>query len=245
MARLEVDLRQLSATRRTQRRSRQRSRQRSVSLVGYTNAGKSTLLNRLTDAGVVVENRLFSTLDPRTRRLSLPGGETVLVTDTVGFVRKLPHQLVEAFRSTLEEVREADLLVHVVDGSATDPEAQIEAVRDVLADIEADAVPELVVVNKADRAARARRVAADHPGAVVVSARTGEGMDDLLRTLGDRLRSADRVVELLVPFERGDVLAAVHREGEVVDEAHGEGATVVHVVLDDAGRARFRAFMAS
>ncbi len=245
MARLEVDLKQVATTRRTQRRSRQRSRQRTVSLVGYTNAGKSTLLNRLTDAGVVVENRLFSTLDPRTRRLALPGGETVLVTDTVGFVRKLPHQLVEAFRSTLEEVREADLLLHVVDGSATDPEAQIEAVRDVLADIEADGVPELMVVNKADRAARARRVAADHSGAVVVSARTGEGIDELLRTMGDRLRSADRVVELLVPFERGDVLAAVHREGEVVDETHGEGATVVHVVLDDAGRARFRQFMAS
>ena len=115
MARLEVELRALSATRLTQRRARRRSRQRVVSLVGYTNAGKSTLINRLTGAGVVVENRLFSTLDPRTRRLALPGGETVLVTDTVGFVRKLPHQLVEAFRSTLEEVREADLLVHVVD----------------------------------------------------------------------------------------------------------------------------------
>ena len=245
MARLEVELKQVAATRRTQRKSRRRSRQRTVSLVGYTNAGKSTLLNQLTDAGVFVENRLFSTLDPRTRRLALPGGETVLVTDTVGFVRKLPHQLVEAFRSTLEEVRESDLLMHVVDGSAPHPESQIEAVRAVLADIEADAVPELLVVNKADRAARARRVASEHSGSVVVSARTGEGMDDLLRTLGDRLRSADRVVELLVPFERGDVLAAVHREGEVVDEAHGEGATVVHVVLDDAGRARFREFVAS
>ena len=245
MARLEVDLRQVTATRRTQRRSRRRSRQRTVSLVGYTNAGKSTLLNQLTNAGVLVENKLFSTLDPRTRRLALPGGETLLITDTVGFVRKLPHQLVEAFRSTLEEVRESDLLVHVVDGSAPHPEAQIEAVRGVLADIDADAVPELLVVNKADRAARARRVAADHDGAVVVSARTGEGMEELVRTLGDRLRSADRVVELLVPFERGDVLAAVHREGEVVDETHGEGATVVHVVLDDAGRARFREFVAS
>jgi GTP-binding protein HflX len=246
MTRLEADLKQVSATRRTQRRSRQRSRQRVVSLVGYTNAGKSTLLNRLTDAGVLVENRLFSTLDPRTRRLALPGGETVLVSDTVGFVRKLPHQLVEAFRSTLEEVRETDLLVHVVDASAPEPEMQIDAVRTVLDEIDAGAVPELLVVNKADRAPRAAtRLADAHEGAVVVSALTGDGVEELLRAMGDRLRSADRIVELVVPFERGDVLAAVHREGEVVDESHSEGATVVHVVLDDAGRARFREFVAS
>jgi GTPase len=246
MTRLEADLKQVSATRRTQRRSRQRSRQRVVSLVGYTNAGKSTLLNRLTDADVLVENRLFSTLDPRTRRLALPGGETVLVSDTVGFVRKLPHQLVEAFRSTLEVVREADLLVHVVDASAPEPEMQIEAVRTVLEEIDAGGVPELLVVNKSDRAPRAAaRLAGGHEGAVVVSAHTGEGIEDLLRAIGDRLRVADRVVELVVPFERGDVLAAVHREGEVVDESHSEGATVVHVVLDDAGRARFREFVAS
>jgi GTP-binding protein HflX len=245
MARLEVDLRQVSATRRTQRKSRDRGRNRSVSLVGYTNAGKSTLLNRLTDAGVLVESRPFSTLDPRTRRLSLPGGETVLVSDTVGFVRKLPHQLVEAFRSTLDEVRQAELLLHVVDGSAPEPEAQIEAVRLVLEEIGAQDVPELLVVNKADRSTRVTRLAEDHPGAVVVSARTGAGIDELLAALGTALRVADRVVELLVPFERGDVLAAVHREGEVVDEAHGEGATLVHVVLDEAGRARFRQFLAS
>ncbi len=245
MARLEVDLRQVSATRRTQRRSRVRGRHRSVSLVGYTNAGKSTLLNRLTDAGVLVESKPFSTLDPRTRRLALPGGETVLLSDTVGFVRKLPHQLVEAFRSTLDEVRQAELLLHVVDGSAAEPEAQIEAVRLVVEEIGASEVPELLVVNKADRSPRAVRVADDHEGAVVVSARTGEGIDNLIHALGVQLRVADRVVELLVPFDRGDVLAAVHREGEVVDEAHGEGATVVHVVLDEAGRARFRQFLAS
>jgi GTP-binding protein HflX len=245
MARLEVDLRQVSATRRTQRRSRVRGRHRSVSLVGYTNAGKSTLLNRLTDAGVLVESRPFSTLDPRTRRLALPGGETVLLSDTVGFVRKLPHQLVEAFRSTLDEVREAELLLHVVDGSVPEPEAQIDAVRLVLEEIGAGDVPELLVVNKADRGGRAQRVAEDHPGAVVVSARTGLGIDELIHALGVHPRVADRVVELLVPFDRGDVLAAVHREGEVVDEAHGEGATVVHVVLDEAGRARFQQFLAS
>ena len=245
MARLEVDLRGVSATRRTQRRSRVRGRHRSVSLVGYTNAGKSTLLNRLTDAGVLVESKPFSTLDPRTRRLALPGGETVLLSDTVGFVRKLPHQLVQAFQSTLDEVREAELLLHVVDGSAPEPQAQIDAVRLVLEEIGAGDVPELLVVNKVDRSSRAVRVAEDHPGAVVVSARTGAGIDELIHALGVHLRVADRVVELLVPFDRGDVLAAVHREGEVVDEAHGEGATVVHVVLDEAGRARFRQFLAS
>jgi GTP-binding protein HflX len=246
MTRLESDLRTLGDTRRTQRRARLRSRRRAVSLVGYTNAGKSTLLNRLTGAGVVVEDRLFSTLDPRTRRLALPGGEVVLVSDTVGFVRKLPHQLVEAFRSTLEVVREADLLLHVVDGSAPDPQAQIEAVRTVLAEIDASEVPELLVVNKADRSpADARHLAGRHDGASVTSARTGEGIDDLLVAMGTRLRRADRLVRLRVPFDRGDVLAAVHREGEVVEESHGEGATVLDVVLDDAGRARFSEFVAS
>ena len=245
VGRLEADLRRLSGTRRTQRKARQRSRQHTVSLVGYTNAGKSTLLNRMTGAEVLVGKRLFSTLDPRTRRLVLPGGETVLVSDTVGFVRKLPHQLVEAFRSTLDEVREADLLLHVVDGSAPEPEAQIEAVAMVLDEIGAADVPELLVVNKADRGRSARALAANHPGAVVVSAVTGEGFEELLRAMGDALRASDRVVELVVPFERGDVLAAVHREGEVVGESHGEGATVVHVVLDEAGRARFDQFAAS
>ena len=150
MTRLESDLRDLDRTRRTQRKGRARSRQRTVSLVGYTNAGKSTLLNRVCGADVLVENRLFSTLDPRTRQLALPGGETVLLTDTVGFVRKLPHQVVEAFRSTLEEVAESELIVHVVDGSAVDLQGQIDAVRTVLAEIGADGIPELLVVNKVD-----------------------------------------------------------------------------------------------
>ena len=245
ISRLELDLRRLDSTRRTQRRARHRSRHRAVSLVGYTNAGKSTLLNRLTGAGVLVENKLFSTLDPRTRRLVLPGGETVLISDTVGFVRKLPHQLVEAFRSTLDEVREADLLLHVVDGSAADPEGQIDAVRSVLDEIGASQVPELLVVNKADRGPSARRLGDRHASAVCVSAITGEGIDVMLRNMGDRLRMSDRVVELAVPFERGDVLAAIHREGEVVGESQGEGATLVQVVLDEAGRARFEDFVAS
>ncbi len=239
MQRLEVDLREVERTRGVQRRSRARGRHREVALVGYTNAGKSTLLNALTDAGVPAADRLFVTLDPRTRQLSLPGGETVLVTDTVGFVRKLPHELVEAFRSTLDSVQLADLLVHVVDGSAPDPEGQMAAVRAVLAEIGADRVPELVVVNKADRSPEAAALAAAHEGAVAVSARTGEGLDHLLAVLGDRLRLGDRLVALEIPWARGDVLAAVHREGEVVDQQAGEQSATVRVLLDEAGRARF------
>ena len=241
--RLEADLREVDRTRQLQRRSRSRGRLREVALVGYTNAGKSTLLNQLTDAGVPAEDRLFVTLDPRTRQLALPGGETVLVTDTVGFVRKLPHELVEAFRSTLDSVRLADLLVHVVDGAAPDPEGQIEAVRSVLREIGAGEVPELLAVNKADISPRAAQLAADMDGAVCMSAATGEGIDELLRAIGERLRVADRIVELAIPWARGDVLAAVHREGEVVgQEARDEGARV-HVVLDEAGRSRFSEFV--
>jgi len=245
MHRLENDLRDVERTRHVQRRSRARGRHRELALVGYTNAGKSTLLNRLTDAGVPAENRLFVTLDPRTRQFALPGGETVLVTDTVGFVRKLPHELVEAFGSTLESVRLSDLILHVVDGSAADPEGQMDAVRGVLEEIGAGDVPELVVVNKADASIEAARLAKVMEGAVAISARTGEGIDDLLRTVADRLRVADRVVELVIPWARGDVLAAVHREGEVVDQRAGDEAARLHVVLDEAGRARFSEFVAA
>ncbi|HET9092545.1 MAG TPA: GTPase HflX [Acidimicrobiales bacterium] len=241
---LEEELRELEATRLTQQRSRRRGALRTVSLVGYTNAGKSTLLNRLTDAGVLVENRLFSTLDPRTRRLELPGGETVLMTDTVGFVRKLPHQLVDAFHATLDVVTAADLLLHIVDGSARDPDAQIDAVRSVLSEIGAADVPELLAINKADLAAdQAAKLSAAHDGAPTFSALTGEGVPELLRRVADRLRAEDRVVELAVPVGRGDVVAAIHREGEVVGEEY-EGETVkVHARLDERGARRFAEFV--
>jgi GTP-binding protein HflX len=243
ITRLERNLKQLDRTRRTQRKSRHRGRQHSVSLVGYTNTGKSTLLNRLTDAGVVAEDRLFATLDPRTRRLDLPGGEVVLVSDTVGFVRKLPTQLVQAFRSTLEVVAEADLLVHVVDAAAADPDAQMEAVRTVLQEIGAGEVPQLVCVNKADLDPEgANRIGKHHPGSVVVSAVTGQGIDELLRAVGDRLRALTAPVELFVPWDRGDVIAAVHREGEVLSEAHEEAGARIRARLDDVARARFGAF---
>jgi GTPase len=245
MQRLESDLAHVDRTRGVQRRARARSRYRELALVGYTNAGKSTLLNRLTGAGVLTENRLFSTLDPRTRQLALPGGETVLITDTVGFVRKLPHQLVEAFRSTLQSIALADLVVHVVDGSASDPEGQIAAVRSVLEDIGAAHLPELLVVNKADRSSEAARLAAKTEGAVCISAATGEGIEGFLRAVADRLRLSDRTVRLVIPWARGDILAAVHREGEVVEQEDGADAATVTVLLDEAGRARFSSFLAA
>ncbi len=169
----------------------------------------------------------------------LPGGEPVLLTDTVGFVQRLPHGLVEAFKSTLETVAEADLLVHVVDASAPDPQIQIDAVRTVLAEIGAQAVPELLVFNKADLAPEeAARLPKLHPGSVAVSALDGEGIDGFLQTLSDRLRALANVVELLVPYERGDVLAAVHREGEVVSTAHTDDGVRVRARLDEAAAGR-------
>ena len=243
ITKLEGELRDLSRTRRTQRKSRVRSGIPTLSLVGYTNAGKSTLLNRLTDAGVLVEDRLFATLDPRTRRLELPGGEAVLVNDTVGFVRKLPHQLVEAFQSTLEVVKESDLLVHVVDSAAPNPAEQIAAVRTVLAEIGADRVPELLAFNKADIAPDAKRFVDRNPGSVMLSATTGEGVDLLLRTIGDRLRALAPVIELRVPYDRGDVLAALHREGEVLSEAHEPEAAVLRARFRTGGAGRFAEFV--
>jgi GTP-binding protein HflX len=244
IARLEEELRELEARRATQRRARRRGALRNVSLVGYTNSGKSTLLNALTDADVLVENRLFATLDPRTRRLQLPGGETVLCSDTVGFVRKLPHQLVDAFHSTLEVAVDSDLLVHVADAAAPDPEGQIGAVRDVLAGIGAGDVPELLACNKSDLAPkRAAELAAAHDGAVVLSAKTGEGIDRLLEAIGDALRASDRTVDLRVPYERGDVIAALHRSGEVIS-SHDEGGWIaVRARLDEPARRRFAEFV--
>jgi len=241
---LEAELKTIGKHRDTQRKSRRRSQLAHVAIVGYTNAGKSTLLNRLTNAGVLVEDRLFATLDATTRRLALPGGEPVLVTDTVGFVRKLPHQLVEAFKATLDVVAEADLLVHIVDSSVSEPEMQIDAVYAVLREIGGDQVPELLAFNKADIAPdSAVRLVARYPGSVGISAATGEGVDDLLRSVGDRLRALTAVVELVVPYERGDILAAAHREGEVLDEIPGEGGMCVRVRFDEAARARFREYV--
>jgi GTPase len=240
---LEADLVDIGRHRSTQRKSRRRSPVRNVAIVGYTNAGKSTLLNYLTDAGVLVEDRLFATLDATTRRLALPGGESVLLTDTVGFITKLPHGLVEAFRSTLDVVAEADLLVHVVDGAGPDPDANIAAVREVLAEIGANEVPEILVFNKVDLdPPRVARVAADHREALAVSAVTGTGVDALLRAVADRLRAATKEVDLVVPWTRGEVLAALHRHGEVLAEDADENGMRIRVRLEPDLATRFAEF---
>jgi GTP-binding protein HflX len=244
IARLTRELDDLGRNRREQSKSRTRSGLGAVSIVGYTNAGKSTLLNNLTNAGVLAENRLFATLDPKTRRLALPGGEPVLLSDTVGFIRRLPHGLVESFKSTLEVTATSDLLVHVVDSTAFDPEAQIAAVRDVLGEIGANHVPELLVFNKADMAPEVAHALSDlHEGSVVISAATGEGVDVLLRTIGDRMRSIATVFELLVPYERGDIVAAVHREGEIVSTSHEESGIRLRARLSEASVGRLSAFV--
>jgi GTP-binding protein HflX len=243
---LEADLREIDRHRRTQRRAQQRGQLPRIAIVGYTNAGKSTLLNRLTDAGVLVEDRLFATLDATTRRLALPGGESVLVTDTVGFIRKLPHQLVEAFRSTLSVAVDADLLVHVVDASAPDPAGNIRAVRDVLHEIGAGEVPDVLAFNKSDVApVSAARLADLHEGSVAFSAETGDGVDALLEAIAHRLRSLLTVVDLVIPYDRGDVIAAAHRAGEVLDERAGEGGMRLRGRFDDASVGRFREFLVS
>lgn len=244
ISRLDRELDGLQRTRAEQRKSRVRSGLGAVAIVGYTNAGKSSILNRLTSAGVLVENRLFATLDPTTRRLALPGGEPVLLSDTVGFVRRLPHGLIEAFKSTLEVATTSDLLVHVVDASAIDPYGQITAVREVLAEIGAQNVPELLVINKADLDPdAAKRLVAEHRGAVAFSALTGFGVNELLLAIGDRMRALTTVIELLIPYDRGDIVATVHREGEVVSTSNEESGMRLRARLADASAGRLSQFV--
>jgi len=212
-----------------------------VAIVGYTNAGKSSLLNRITGAGVLVENSLFATLDPTVRRSRTPDGREFTVSDTVGFVRNLPHQLVAAFASTLEEVANADLVLHVVDASHPDPEGQIRAVREVLADVPgALAVPEVLVLNKSDIAEQdvLMRLRARPEPTVEVSALTGAGLDDLLETVAQRLPRPSERVEVVLPYTRGDLVAEAHAKGEVLSEKHGnEGYELVALVSEAlAGR---------
>jgi GTP-binding protein HflX len=217
----------MKTARDTQRADRKRHGVPSVAIAGYTNAGKSSLLNRVTGAGVLVEDALFATLDPTVRRARTPNGRDITVTDTVGFVRHLPHQLVEAFRSTLEEVADADLILHVVDGSDEAPEEQLTAVREVLAEIGAQDVPEIVVINKADMADPVvlARVQRREPHSIVVSARSGAGIEDLLRLIDDDLPHAAVPIDLVVPYSRGDLVARAHREGELDTVEHIEEGT--------------------
>jgi GTPase len=227
MTKLRREIAEMSVGRRVQRGQRRRREVPSVAIAGYTNAGKSSLLNRLTGAQVLVDDSLFATLDPAVRRARTPSGLPFTLTDTVGFVRHLPHQLVDAFRSTLEEVTDADLILHVVDGSDADPRAQIAAVREVLSEIGAGDVAELVVVNKADAADPIgvevlRRAEQD---CLVVSALAGTGIEELLGAVERLLPRRDREVCVTVPYDRGDLLSRVHREGEVIAVRHGQDGT--------------------
>uniref|UniRef100_UPI0038CDC323 GTPase HflX n=1 Tax=Streptacidiphilus rugosus TaxID=405783 RepID=UPI0038CDC323 len=230
MAKLRREIADMKKGRDTKRQERRRNQVPSVAIAGYTNAGKSSLLNRLTGAGVLVENALFATLDPTVRRAETPGGRVYTLADTVGFVRHLPHHLVEAFRSTMEEVGDADLILHVVDGAHPEPEAQLAAVREVIVEVGAQNVPEIVVINKADAADPLvlARLLRREPHAIAVSARTGQGIEELLALVESELPRPSIEVTALVPYTRGDLVAKVHRDGEVLGEDHNGDGTVLH-----------------
>ena len=237
MAKLRREIAAMAPARVTMRAARRRNAVPSVAIVGYTNAGKSSLLNRLTGAGVRVENALFATLDPTVRRATTTDGRVYTLTDTVGFVRALPHQLVEAFRSTLEEVADADLVLHVVDVAHPDPEGQISAVRHVLAEIPgAFDVPEVVILNKADIAEpdAIARLRSREVHSIVVSARTGEGIDELLALIADQLPRPGVAVDLVIPYDRGDLVSRVHQDGEIQAEEHTGAGTVLRARVDEA-----------
>ncbi len=233
IAKLNRELKEMKKTRAVKRSTRNARQIPAVAIAGYTNAGKSSLLNRLTDAGVLVDDSLFATLDPTTRKTQTSDGRVFTLSDTVGFVRHLPHQIVEAFRSTLEEVADADLILHVVDGSHPDPEGQISAVREVIAEVDAAKIPELIVVNKADAAdplvlARIQRA---EPHSIVVSARTGQGIDELRALVESELPRPVVAFTALLPYERGDLINKLHQQGEIDSMEHTAEGTVV------AGRA--------
>jgi GTP-binding protein HflX len=244
MAKLRREIRHMKTARDTRRRERRRHAVPSVAIAGYTNAGKSSLLNRLTGAGVLVEDALFATLDPTVRRTETPDGRVYTLADTVGFVRHLPHQLVEAFRSTLEEVSDADLILHVVDGSDPAPEAQLAAVREVFVEVGAQDIPEIVVVNKADLADPLvlARLLRREKHAVVVSARTGQGIDELLVLLERDLPRPAVEVDVLVPYERGDLVSRVHSTGEILDEEHTATGTRMKARVNEPLAAALEAY---
>lgn len=229
MAKLRREIKEMGVARNTQRAQRRRSNVPAVAITGYTNAGKSSLLNRLTSAGVLVDNSLFATLDPTVRQAKTPGGREFTLSDTVGFVRDLPHQLVEAFRSTLEEVGASDLILHVVDGSDPDPEGQLSAVRKVLSDIDAHKIPELVVINKADAADPfvIDRIKLREKNSIAISALTGEGIPELIALIEQELPYPQIDIKATIPYDRGDLLARAYREGNVLSRTDTEVGTVI------------------
>ena len=237
MAKLKREIAAMAPARETKRLSRKRNRVPSVAIAGYTNAGKSSLLNRLTDAGVLVENALFATLDPTVRKAQTPDGIGYTLSDTVGFVRSLPTQLVEAFRSTLEEVADADVILHVVDASHPDPEGQIRAVREVIADLDARRIPEIIVLNKADAADPfiLERMRQREPNHVIVSARTGEGIDELKQKIADTIPRPSILVKLLVPYDHGEVISRLHSwDAEIKrTEFVSDGTFITALVRED------------
>ena len=235
MARLRKQIASFGPARAEKRRNRERSGVSSVAIAGYTNAGKSSLMNRITGAGVLVEDALFATLDATVRKASTPDGRQFTVTDTVGFVRQLPHQLVEAFRSTLEEVAEADLVVHVVDGSHPDPALQIHTVREVLADVDAHELPELIVFNKSDLIDQDKTLELRglEKHAVFVSAKTGDGVDELVEAIGRMLPRPTIRITVTIPFDRGDLVAHLHDHGEVLSTDYTDQGTVIDAMVDE------------
>ena len=233
ISKLKTQIKEMKPAREAKRANRNRTEIPAVAIAGYTNAGKSSLLNRITKAGVLVENALFATLDPTVRQTKTPDGREFTIADTVGFVRNLPHQLVEAFRSTLEEISDASLIVHVVDASHPDPSGQISTVRGVISDVGAHDVPELIVFNKIDLVDETTRLALRgmEPGSVEVSARSGEGIQELLAVIEARLPRPDVLMHVLIPYDRGDLVSKIHLGGRIVELEYREAGTYVEAFV--------------
>ncbi len=247
MAKMRREIAEMKTGREVKRQERRRNQVPSVAIAGYTNAGKSSLLNRLTGAGVLVENALFATLDPTVRRAETPSGRQYTLADTVGFVRHLPHHLVEAFRSTMEEVGDSDLILHVVDGAHPVPEEQLAAVREVIRDVGATDVPEIVVINKADVADPlvVQRLLRNEQHALAVSAHSGAGIEELLALIDAELPRPAVEVEALVPYTEGGLVSRVHTEGELLSEEHTETGTLVRARVHDELAAALRPYAAA
>jgi GTP-binding protein HflX len=234
MAKLRREIAEMKISRDTKRQERRRFNIPSVAIAGYTNAGKSSLLNKLTDAGVLVENALFATLDPTVRKTQTSDGRIYTLSDTVGFVRHLPHQLIDAFKSTLEEVSESDLIVHVVDGSHPDPFEQIKAVRLVIDEIGGKDIPEIIAINKVDIADPnvIMEILRKEPNSYAFSVRTGFGVEGLLHAIENSLPRPSVEINVVIPYDRGDLVHAIHERGEIFSEQYVEAGTSIHARVD-------------